>query len=218
VNLNAERSQRGGLLGDNDKSPSKDAKHSNISPSNNSPSKTRRYKGEGNGSIHWRTITRNSKDYPQAYYHWKEGSRKRTKYIRSHLLDRVIEAEEQKRPVVEILQLLGVVQNLSNEAVLGDKQKSPSKDEQQLNISKSKNSPSKRRDKGEGSGCIYWRTITKNGKDYQQAYYHYEFWDSGDRLVKSSKYIPKRLLDKVQELEEQKAPVTKILEVLGAIG
>jgi hypothetical protein len=203
------------LLGDKDKSPSKDAKPSYISPSNKSPSKTRRRKGFGNGSIHWRTINRNGFDYPQAYYHWKEGSRKRTKYIRSHLLERVREAEEQKRPVIEILQLLGVVQSPSNEVVLGDKLISPSKDEQQSNISKSKNSPSKRRDKGEGSGCIYWRTITKNGKDYQQAYYHYEIWSKGDRLVKSSKYIPKRLLDRVQELDDQKAPVREILKLLG---
>jgi hypothetical protein len=203
------------LLGDKNKSPGKDVKQSNISPSNNSPSKTRRRKGEGNGSIHWRTITRNDKDYFQAYYHWKEKGKKRTKYIRSHLLERVIEAEEQKRPVIEILQLLGVVQSLSNEVVLGDNDKSPSKDAKQSNISSSKNSPSKRRDKGEGSGCIYWRTITKNGKDYQQAYYHYEFWSDGDRIIKSSKYIPKRLLDRVQKLDDQKAPIVRILELLG---
>ncbi|WP_199349928.1 hypothetical protein [Nostoc flagelliforme] len=41
--------------------------------------------------------------------------------------------------------------------------------------------PSKiRRYKGEGSGSIHWRTITKNGRDYQQAYYDYEFWSEGD--------------------------------------
>jgi hypothetical protein len=28
-----------------------------------------------------------------------------------------------------------------------------------------------RRRKGDGSGCIYWRTVTKKGKDYQEAYY-----------------------------------------------
>jgi hypothetical protein len=58
--------------------------------------------------------------------------------------------------------------------------------------------PSKiRRYKGEGRGSIHWRMITKNGRDYPQAYYHYEFWSEGDRLVKSSKYIPKRLLNRV---------------------
>ncbi|MEO1432933.1 MAG: hypothetical protein AAFV71_28485 [Cyanobacteria bacterium J06633_8] len=75
-------------------------------------------------------------------------------------------------------------------------------------------SPSKRR-KGDGSGSIHWRTITRGGKDYQQAYYHYEFWKDGDRLTKSSKYIPKRLLSQVQRLEAEKAPVREILQLLG---
>ena len=146
----------------------------------------RRRKGEGNGCIYWRTITRNGKDYSQAYYHWKEGSRKQSRYISKHLLERVQEAEVAKRPVIEILELLGVSQ-----------------------------SPSKRRDRGEGSGCIYSRTITKNGKDYQQAYYQFEFWEEGDRVIKSSKYIPKGKLAQVQRLDEQKAPVRKILKLLG---
>jgi hypothetical protein len=73
----------------------------------------------------------------------------------------------------------------------------------------------KRRRKGDGSGCIYWRTVTKKGKDYQEAYYHYEIWENGDRIIKSSKYIPKRLLDRVQELDDQKTPVREILKLLG---
>ncbi|MCC5603206.1 hypothetical protein [Nostoc favosum] len=76
--------------------------------------------------------------------------------------------------------------------------------------------PSKiRRYKREDSGSIHWRTITKNGRDYQQAYYHYEFWSEGDRLVKSSKYIPKRLLNRVQQMEREKAAVKEILQLLG---
>jgi phage N-6-adenine-methyltransferase len=74
-----------------------------------------------------------------------------------------------------------------------------------------------RRRKGDGSGNIHWRTVTKNGKDYQEAYYHYEFWNGGDRLIKSTKYIPKRLLAQVQRLEEEKAPVREILQVLGVV-
>ncbi|NJL79764.1 MAG: hypothetical protein HC836_42570 [Richelia sp. RM2_1_2] len=80
--------------------------------------------------------------------------------------------------------------------------------------SKTEFSPSKRR-KGDGSGSIHWRTITRGGKDYPQAYYHYEFWKNGDRDIKSSKYIPKRLLSQVQLLESEKAPVREILRVLG---
>ncbi|MCC5670852.1 hypothetical protein LC653_45665 [Nostoc sp. CHAB 5784] len=78
--------------------------------------------------------------------------------------------------------------------------------------------PSKiRRYKGEGSESIHWRTITRNGKDYSQAYYHYEFWSEGDRLVKSSKHIPKRLLNGVQEMEREKAAVREILQILGGL-
>ena len=72
-----------------------------------------------------------------------------------------------------------------------------------------------RRCKGDGSGCIYYRTVIKKGKEYREAYYQYELWKDGDRLVKSSKYIPKRLLPQVQRLESEKAPVRKILKMLG---
>lgn len=72
-----------------------------------------------------------------------------------------------------------------------------------------------RRPKGFGSGSIHWRTITIDGKDYPQAYYHYEFRSKGDRLVKSSKYIPKCLIDQVQSLEEEKVPVKEVLKLLG---
>ena len=50
-----------------------------------------------------------------------------------------------------------------------------------------------------------------------QAYYHYEFWNQGDRLVKSTKYIPKRLLSQVQRLEQDKEPVREILKLLGVV-
>jgi hypothetical protein len=38
-----------------------------------------------------------------------------------------------------------------------------------------------RRTKGDGSGCIYYRAVTKKGKQYREAYYQYEFWSGGDR-------------------------------------
>jgi hypothetical protein len=74
-----------------------------------------------------------------------------------------------------------------------------------------------RRRKGDGSGCIYWRTVTKKGKNYQEAYYQYEFWKKGDRLIKSSKYIPKGKLAQVQRLNGEKAPVREILKLLGVV-
>lgn len=74
-----------------------------------------------------------------------------------------------------------------------------------------------RRHKGNGSGCIYYRTVTKKGKQYREAYYQYEFWDKGDRLSKSSKYIPKGKLAQVQQLNNEKAPVREILKLLGLV-
>jgi phage N-6-adenine-methyltransferase len=250
------------LLGDKEEtSPSKIISPSKDSPSNllgdkgeSSPSKNtspskKRLSGEGNGYIHWRTITKNGKEYPQAYYHWKEGSNKRSKYIPKKLLGAVEEAEAAKRPVIEILELLGV--GTSPSKLLGDEESSPSNNDVnalvenrpdqllgdkwikngEINISQGSqgspsnldNSPSKielspsKRRKGDGSGSIHWRTITRGGKDYPQAYYHYEIWSGGDRLVKSSRYIPKRLLPQVQRLEGEKAPVKEILKVLGVV-
>ncbi|MBD2505163.1 hypothetical protein H6G83_31945 [Anabaena azotica FACHB-119] len=108
--------------------------------------------------------------------------------------------------------MLGVVVSPSN--LLGDNEINPSNEA--LENPSNDISPSKtRRHKGEGSGSIHWRTITRNGKDYQQAYYHYEFWSDGDRIFKSSKYIPKYLLKLVQQMEHEKAPVRDILGVLG---
>ncbi|KOP24630.1 hypothetical protein AMR41_19785 [Hapalosiphon sp. MRB220] len=214
------------LLGDIDKSPSKNQEQLQISPSTKSPSKNRRQRGLGSGSIHWRTITKNGKDYHQAYYHAQENGQKKTKYIPKRLLGVIQEAEAAKLPVIEILKLLGVGVNPSkllgdmeikpsNSELLGEIKISPSKEALEINPS-NKISPSKmRRNKGEGSGSIHWRTITKGGKDYPQAYYHYEVWERGYRLVKSSKYIPKGLLTQVQQMEQQKASVREICRVLG---
>lgn len=76
--------------------------------------------------------------------------------------------------------------------------------------------PSKmRRQKGLGTGYVEQKPIIRNDKEYPQYWYHYEVWEKGDRLVKRSKYIPKQLVAKIQELEEEKAPVREILELLG---
>ena len=72
-------------------------------PSKNNPRKSRRKKGEGNGSIHYRMVTKNGKQYQEAYYHWRENGKKRTKYISNKLLDRVKDAESRKLPVADIL-------------------------------------------------------------------------------------------------------------------
>ncbi|RCJ24039.1 hypothetical protein A6770_28750 [Nostoc minutum NIES-26] len=108
---------------------------------------------------------------------------------------------------------MGVEVNPSK--LIGDNEINPSNEALEINPSNDISPSKMRRNKGEGSGSIHWRTITKNGKDYQQAYYHYEFWSEGDRLLKSSKYIPKRLLKRVQQMEQEKAVVGEILGVLG---
>lgn len=70
---------------------------------------------------------------------------------------------------------------------------------------------------GDGSGYIYIRTVTKKGREYHEAYYHYEFWKNGNCACKSSKYIPKRLLKQIEQMEAEKVPVTDILDLLGVI-
>ena len=75
-------------------------------------------------------------------------------------------------------------------------------------------SSTKRRSRGEGTGRIHWRTMTKkNGKQYQQAWYDWQL-TKGKTIFKST-YIPKRLLSQVQQLEDYKKPVREILKVLG---
>ena len=78
-------------------------------------------------------------------------------------------------------------------------------------ISPSKNS---RRRKGKGSGSIHYRTIKKKNTEYKQAYYHYEFWQKGDRLIKSSKYIPKKMEAQIIRMNNEKVSVQEILSVL----
>lgn len=85
---------------------------------------------------------------------------------------------------------------------------------EQIDLSPSKNFEKSRREKGEGSGYINFRTVSKNGKDYKQAYYHWEEWEYGDRLTKSSKYIPRKMEAKIIRMNQEKVPVVKILEVL----
>nr|MDJ0596171.1 hypothetical protein [Pleurocapsa sp. MO_226.B13] len=209
-------------VGQIDKNPSKD-----LSPSKNIQRKTRRRKGEGNGSIHYRTVTRNGKDYQQAYYHWVEGGKKRSLYIPKKLLDRVCEAEGRKLPVNDILILLGEKQiNPSKSSVTSsdeqDKINGEAIDTCEINPSKIESPSKNQRRRGEGSGSIYWRTIKKNGKEYKQTYYHYELWEKGDPkagrkpncLIKSCEYIPKRMRSLIERMNNEKVPVAEILKVL----
>jgi hypothetical protein len=210
----------------------------NQTPSKENPRKNRRRKnGQGNGSIYYRTVTKNGKQYTEAYYHYVENGKKRTKYIPRKLLDRVSEAESRSLPVADILFLLGGDEKnprksssicpkgltscreavsfriLSTEA---DEQPKTNEvlETDSLNPRKI-TTPSKRRKQGFGTGYIECKPIKRSGKKYQQYWYHYEIWREGDRLTKKSRYIPKRLLARVKKLEMEKAPVREILEALG---
>ncbi len=201
---------------------SKNCSRKNIPASKNSPRKNRRRKGEGSGSIHYRMVTKNGKQYQEAYYLWRENGKKRTKYISNKLLNKVLEAESRKLPVSDILVLLA------------GKDKSPRKSSDTLSIGDcSENSGSekvmetsaisprkiipaskKRRSRGKGGGWIECKPIKRSGKEYKQYWYHYETWSDGDRLVQSSKYIPKKMEAKIIRMNNEKAPVAKILKVL----
>ncbi len=72
----------------------------------------------------------------------------------------------------------------------------------------------RRRHQGKGTGWIQCKPIKRKGKEYKQYWYHYEEWSEGDRLVQSSKYIPKKMESKIIRMNNEKAPVEKILKVL----
>ena len=131
-----------------------------------------------------------------------------------------------KQQLYKPKQLSLSVESSTSTQLLGDKKFLGYKngDEQVMENPRKKSHPSiKKRQQGYGGGYVEYKPIKRSGKTYPQYWYHYEFWENGDpagirvaaRLVKSSKYIPKRLLAKVQKLDAQKAPVVQILELLG---
>ena len=71
-----------------------------------------------------------------------------------------------------------------------------------------------RRKQGESRGYIECKPIKRSGKEYKQYWYHYEEWREGDRVTKKSRYIPMRLMPKVEKLEAEKVSVEEILMVL----
>ena len=165
-------------------------------------------------------MSRNGREYQQAYYHYSHNGKKQTKYIPKKLLDRVREVESQKRSVVEILILLGeknINPSKSSDTFSDEKDKINDQVINDCGITPSKIfSPSKnQRRKGEGSGSIRCKPIKRSGKEYKQYWYHYEIWSGGNCLVKRTKYIPKSKLAQVKQLDDQKAPVREILKLLG---
>ena len=198
-----------------------------CSSKNNNPpctrtNKQRRRKGEGSGHIYYRTVTRNGKDYQQAYYQWRENGKQRTKYIPKKLLKNIEEAEEQKLPVTEILDLLqGGLEKCSSNYSSTSQENVLAKEDESIETpvkcsSKNISPPCKRqkRPSGYGGGYIEYREVKRNHKVYAQYWYHWEIWQEGVRIEKKSKYIPKNKRSRVEKMNNEKIPVNKILEVL----
>ena len=190
-------------------------------PSKIPPSKTRRRKGEGTGYIYHRTITRRGNQYQESYYRYRDESGKlRSKYIPQRLLDRVEEAELRSLPVTDILKLLGVNEISRGEQFStfddGNVPNSNESDELiSLNRGEPVNNPStKRRKYGYGGGYIECKPINRSGKQYKQYWFHWQVWRDGETVIKKSRYIPKNKVSKVERMNDEKAPVEKILKVL----
>ena len=79
----------------------------------------------------------------------------------------------------------------------------------------------KRRSRGDGSGSIVKRFLSKKTKkevkSYEQYWYDYELWENGVCLRKGSAYIPKNKLEEIELMNKDKEPVKAILERLGKI-
>ncbi len=171
----------------------------------NESQKHRRKKGDGTGYIYRRTVTRKGIQYQESYYRYRDESGKlRSKYIPRKLIDRVEEADNSKLPVVEVLKLLGGFEISRGEL-----------ESEIISRGELVNPPStKKRKHGYGGGYIECKSITRNGKRYKQYWFHWEEWREGDRVTKKSRYISKRLVSKVERMNDEKAPVEKILKVL----
>ena len=213
-------------------------------PSKVFPTKTRRKKGDGTGYIYRRTVTRRGRQYQEFYFRYRDESGKlKAKYIPQRLLDKVQEAESAKKPIADILILLGGDEISRGEQFSTSDNKCVRRKASPLGQTDSKSDelistgdtslagnprgralisrgeqptpPStKRRKQGEGTGYIECKPIKRSGKEYQQYWYHYEEWRSGDRVSKKSRYIPKRLVARVEKMEVDKVSVREILEVL----
>ena len=123
------------------------------------------------------------------------------------MLDRVEKADNSKLPVADVLKLLGV---------FGISRGEQSNESEIISRGERVNPPStKKRKHGYGGGYIECKSITRNGKQYKQYWFHWEVWRDGETVTKKSRYIPKRLVPKVERMNQEKVAVSQILEVLG---
>ena len=129
----------------------------------------------------------NGKSYPKYFFYCSEEKI----YIPSKRVEKVQAAIEGKKTDAEIIELIKSVE------LLEDKNARPHS--------------KKRREKGEGTGCIFKKPIQRGNKTYDQWWFGYEI--SGQR---HSKYIHKRKVEQVQKMNGEKIAIAKILKVIGA--
>ena len=125
-------------------------------------------------------------------------------------------------PVADILEILqgGLEKCSSKKFDSFSNEKLPTNDQTAKTLAKCSSKitspPCKRvkRQQGYGAGYIECRQVKRGSKLYSQFWYHYEVWSQGDRYIKSSRYIPKKMEAKIIRMNNEKAPVEKILKVL----
>ena len=85
-----------------------------------------------------------------------------------------------------------------------------------LTIGTAENSYSEktRRQKGEGSGILRRDKIRKKGKEYYQWTFHIDNWQHGTRISQTTLYVPKRLVETITRMNQERVPVAEIIEVI----
>lgn len=85
------------------------------------------------------------------------------------------------------------------------------------NITPSNITPSNksRRHKGEGSGYLFSKDVTRRGKVYEQWWFQYEETTSEGKRKKRTAYVNKTQIDMIRSLNLNRVPVEQILESLG---
>ena len=142
------------------------------------------------------------KNYTRSYFRHKDKGKVKFEYVKKSLIHIVEQEIESGKSDEDILLLLrGVVSNIPGDC------SSRLKDNNLRPRSKTQ------RSLGEGTGYIVKKPIVRSGKTYDQFWFHYEIWCSGN-CQKKSKYIPKRKEGEIAKLNMEKAPVKDILEAL----
>lgn len=156
-----------------------------------------------NGYLQTKQIKRGGKIYTEHYYRYYQDGIQRSQYVKNALISRVEKAIAHGKSIIDILILLRGVENLPP----SPKHLNKESGENPRPLSKTQ------RKLGEGTGYIICKPIKRNNKTYNQYWFCYEVWSNG-KCRKKSKYIPKKKVGKINQLNADKMPVSEILTVL----